>query len=186
LDQGRAYPAIFLPADHNSVCRQIDQIAFALGRTETYLVAQANSGDTVRMHYSGKLTDGSLFDSSEGGDPLEFKIGENTIIPKLEASVIGMAVGDKATIDVGFAEAYGPRSEDAVQAVERSMIPDEVDLTVGGQLQATAPDGKQLILTVLEVNEESVRLDGNHPLAGQDLVFDIELVEILAAQATGL
>jgi len=142
-------------------------------------MTKADEGDTVRIHYSGKLTDGTLFDSSDGGDPLEFKIGENTIIPKLEASVAGMIVGDKATIDIKSAEAYGPRMDEAVQSVERSMIPDEVDLTVGGQLQATAPDGKQLILTVLEVNDEMVMLDGNHPLAGQDLVFDIELVEIV-------
>ena len=142
-------------------------------------MTKAGEGDTVRIHYSGKLPDGTLFDSSDGGDPLEFKIGENTIIPKLEASVVGMIVGDKATIDIKSAEAYGPRIDEAVQSVERSMIPDEVDLTVGGQLQATAPDGKQLILTVLEVNDEMVMLDGNHPLAGQDLVFDIELVEIV-------
>jgi peptidylprolyl isomerase len=144
-------------------------------------MAQANQGDIVRIHYSGKLTDGTLFDSSDGGDPLEFKIGENTIIPKLEASVVGMNVGDQATIEIGSAEAYGPRMDDAVQTVERSMIPDGVDLAIGGQLQATAPDGKQLILTVLEVTAETVKLDGNHPLAGQDLVFDIELVEIVIA-----
>ena len=144
-------------------------------------MTQANSGDTVRIHYSGKLTDGTLFDSSEGGDPLEFKIGENTIIPTLEISVVGMSIGDKSTVNIAFADAYGPRMDDAVQTVERSMIPDEVDLTIGGQLQATAPDGKQLILTVLEVNDENVLLDGNHPLAGQDLIFDIELVEIVAA-----
>ena len=144
-------------------------------------MAQANQGDIVRIHYSGKLTDGTLFDSSDGGDPLEFKIGENTIIPKLEASVVGMIVGDKATIEIEFADAYGPRLDEAVQTVERSMIPCEVDLTIGGQLQATAPDGKQLILTVLEVSDEMVTLDGNHPLSGQDLVFDIELVEIVVA-----
>ena len=144
-------------------------------------MAEANQGDIVRIHYSGKLTDGTLFDSSDGGDPLEFKIGENTIIPKLEASVVGMIVGDKATIEIEFADAYGPRMDEAVQTVERSMIPDEVDLTIGGQLQATAPGGKQLILTVLEVSDEMVTLDGNHPLSGQDLVFDIELVEIVVA-----
>ena len=144
-------------------------------------MAQANQGDTVRIHYSGKLTDGTLFDSSDGGNPLEFKIGENTIIPKLEASVVGMVVGDMATIEIEFADAYGPRLDEAVQTVERSMFPDEVDLTIGGQLQATAPDGKQLILTVLEVSDEMVTLDGNHPLSGQDLVFDIELVEIVVA-----
>ncbi|MDA1325415.1 MAG: peptidylprolyl isomerase [Proteobacteria bacterium] len=144
-------------------------------------MTQANEGDTVRIHYSGKLTDGTLFDSSAGSDPLEFKIGDNTIIPKLEASVVGMTVGDKAIIEIDATDAYGPRLEEAVQNVERSMIPDEVDLTVGGQLQATAPDGKQLILTVLEVNEEIVKLDGNHPLAGENLVFDIELVDIIIA-----
>ena len=142
-------------------------------------MAQANNGDTVRIHYSGKLKDGTLFDSSDGGDPLEFKIGENTIIPKLEASVVGMTVGDDATIEIDAVDAYGLRVDEAVQSVERSMIPDEVDLTVGAQLQATAPDGKQLILTVLEVNDVNVTLDGNHPLAGEDLVFDIELVEIV-------
>ncbi|MDC0033609.1 peptidylprolyl isomerase [Alphaproteobacteria bacterium] len=142
-------------------------------------MVQANHGDTVRIHYSGKLTDGTMFDTSNGGDPLQFKIGENTVIPKLEVSVVGMNVGDKATIDIETTEAYGPRVDEAIQNVERSMIPDEVDLTVGAQLQATAPDGKQLILTVLEVNENTVRLDGNHPLAGENLVFDIELVEII-------
>ena len=144
-------------------------------------MSQASDGDTVRIHYRGKLTDGTLFDSSDGGDPLEFKIGENTIIPKLEASVIGMSEGDKATVAIDAADAYGPRMDEAVQTVERTMIPDEVDLTVGRQLQATAPNGNQLILTVVEVNEQTVTLDGNHPLAGQDLVFDIELVEIIAA-----
>jgi peptidylprolyl isomerase len=144
-------------------------------------MTQANEGDTVRIHYSGKLTDGTLFDSSAGNDPLEFKIGDNTIIPKLEASVVGMTVGDKAIVEIDADDAYGPRLEEAVQNVERSMIPDEVDLTVGGQLQATAPDGKQLILTVLEVDDETVKLDGNHPLAGENLVFDIELVDIIIA-----
>ena len=144
-------------------------------------MTQANEGDTVRIHYSGKLTDGTLFDSSSGSDPLEFKIGTNTIIPKLEASVVGMTVGDKAVIEIDADDAYGPRLEEAVQNVERSMIPDEVDLTVGGQLQATAPDGKQLILTVVEVNDETVTLDGNHPLAGENLVFNIELVDIIIA-----
>jgi peptidylprolyl isomerase len=144
-------------------------------------MSQANDGDTVKIHYSGKLTDGTLFDSSDGRDPLEFKIGENTIIPKLEESVVGMTVGDKATVTIDAADAYGPRMDEAVQTVERTMIPDEVDLTVGRQLQATAPNGNQLVLTVVEVNEQTVTLDGNHPLAGQDLVFDIELVEIIAA-----
>lgn len=144
-------------------------------------MAQANSGDTVRITYTGKLTDGTVFDSSEERDPLEFKIGENTIIPTLEASVIGMAVGDKATVDVTAENAYGPHQPEAIQTVERSMIPTEVDLTIGAQLQATAPDGQVLVLTVAAIEDTTVTLDGNHPLAGQDLSFDIELLEIVAA-----
>jgi peptidylprolyl isomerase len=146
-------------------------------------MTQANSGDTVRITYTGKLTNGTVFDSSEGRDPLEFKIGENTIIPTLEASVVGMSVGDKATVDVTAENAYGPHQPDAVQTVERSMIPAEVDLTIGAQLQATAPDGQVLVLTVAEIEDTTVTLDGNHPLAGQDLSFDIELAEIVAAGA---
>lgn len=144
-------------------------------------MAQAKSGDTVRIHYTGTLEDGTKFDSSEGRDPLEFKIGENTIIPTLEASVVGMTEGDKATVSIAAADAYGPRQPDAIQTVERSMIPENVDVTVGNQLQATAPNGQQLLLTVTASTETTVTLDGNHPLAGEDLTFDIELVEIIAA-----
>jgi len=143
-------------------------------------MAQANSGDTVKIAYTGKLNDGTVFDSSEGRDPLEFVIGENTIIPTLEASVIGMSIGDKATVEVTAENAYGPHQPDAIQTVERSMIPAEVELAIGAQLQATAPDGQVLVLTVAAIEETTVTLDGNHPLAGQDLTFDIELMEVLA------
>ena len=146
-----------------------------------HTMAQANSGDTVKIAYTGKLNDGTVFDSSEGRDPLEFVIGENTIIPTLEASVIGMSIGDKATVEVTAENAYGPHQPDAIQTVERSMIPAEVELAIGAQLQATAPDGQVLVLTVSAVEETTVTLDGNHPLAGQDLTFDIELMEIVAA-----
>jgi peptidylprolyl isomerase len=144
-------------------------------------MAQANSGDTVKIAYTGKLNDGTVFDSSEGRDPLEFVIGENTIIPTLEASVIGMSIGDKATVEVTAENAYGPHQPDAIQTVERSMIPAEVELAIGAQLQATAPDGQVLVLTVAAIEETTVTLDGNHPLAGQDLTFDIELMEVVAA-----
>ena len=144
-------------------------------------MAQANSGDTVKITYTGKLNDGTVFDTSEGRDPLEFVIGENTIIPTLEASVIGMNIGDKATVEVTAENAYGPHQPDAIQTVERSMIPAEVELAIGAQLQATAPDGQVLVLTVASIEATTVTLDGNHPLAGQDLTFDIELMEIDAA-----
>jgi peptidylprolyl isomerase len=143
-------------------------------------MAQANDGDTVKIHYTGKLTDGTVFDSSEGRDPLEFKIGEKNIIPELEVSVVGMSVGDKATVEIEAENAYGPRVDEAIQTVERSVIPPEVELAVGGQLQATAPNGQDLVFVVIEMDDETVKLDGNHPLAGQDLVFDIELVEVVA------
>jgi peptidylprolyl isomerase len=144
-------------------------------------MVQANSGDTVKITYTGKLNDGTVFDSSEGRDPLEFVIGENTIIPTLEASVIGMNIGDKATVEVTAENAYGPHQPDAIQTVQRSMIPAEVELAIGAQLQATAPDGQVLVLTVASIEATTVTLDGNHPLAGQDLTFDIELMEVDAA-----
>ena len=143
-------------------------------------MAQANIGDTVRIHYSGKLKDGTIFDSSDGRDPLEFKIGDNKIIPDLEASIVGMAVGDTADVEIPADKAYGPHQPNAVQSVERSMIPEGIDLTIGGQLQATGPDGQTLVLTVVKVDDATVTLDGNHPLAGEDLFFNVELVEILA------
>ena len=143
-------------------------------------MTQANTGDTVQIHYSGKLNDGTVFDFSDGKSPLEFKIGENTVIPHLEQSVIGMTIGDKATVEINAENAYGPHQTDAIQTVDRSMIPQEVDLTVGSQLQATTPDDQTLLLTVAAVVDTTVTLDGNHPLAGQDLTFDIELVGIVA------
>ena len=94
-------------------------------------MAQANIGDTVRIHYSGKLKDGTIFDSSDGRDPLEFKIGDNKIIPDLEASIVGMAVGDTADVEIPADKAYGPHQPNAVQSVERSMIPEGIDLTIG-------------------------------------------------------
>jgi peptidylprolyl isomerase len=138
----------------------------------------AKSGDTVKLHYTGTLDDGTQFDSSVGRDPLEFKIGEGTIIPTLETSVIGMIAGDTQTVRIDAEDAYGLHHEEAIQTVERSMIPEDVEVTLGSQLQATAPDGQQLLLIVTVIEDDQVTLDANHPLAGQDLTFDIELVAI--------
>lgn len=143
-------------------------------------MAQASNGDTVKIHYNGKLDDGTVFDSSEGRDPLEFKIGDGKIIPTVEQSVVGLAVGDSTTVEVAAADAYGPHRPEAIQTVERSAIPEGVDVTLGSQLQATTPNGDTMVLTVVEADDASVTLDGNHPLAGKDLTFEIELVEILA------
>jgi len=143
-------------------------------------MAQAAIGDTVHIHYSGKLKDGTVFDSSEGRDPLQFTIGEKTIIPKLEESVVGMETGDTATVEIAADDAYGPHRPDAVQTVERTMIPEHIDLAVGNQLQATTQNGQTVVLTVRDVNDATVTLDGNHPLAGEDLIFEIEIVEIVS------
>lgn len=143
-------------------------------------MSQAKTGDTVRIHYTGTLTDGTEFDSSSGRDPLEFTIGEGQIIPGLERQIEGMAVGDTKTVTIESGEAYGPRHEEAIHEVAREQIPDTVELQVGIELQASGQNGQVLRLRVVEVGDETVKLDANHPLAGEDLVFAVELVEIAA------
>jgi peptidylprolyl isomerase len=142
-------------------------------------MAEAAIGDTVHIHYNGKLKDGTVFDSSEGRDPLQFTIGEKSIIPKLEEAVVGMATGDTATVEIEAADAYGPHRPEAIQTVERSMIPANIDLTIGNQLQATTQEGQPVVRPVRDANDSTVTLDGNHPLAGEDLLFEIQLVEIV-------
>jgi peptidylprolyl isomerase len=141
-------------------------------------MSQVKSGDTVRIHYTGTLTDGQTFDSSEGRDPLEFTIGSGQIIPGLEAALPGMTVGDKKTVEVPADEAYGQPDPNAQQAVPRGEIPDDIPLDLGTQLQVQTPQGQVMPVTVVDVTEEQVTLDANHPLAGKDLTFNIELVEI--------
>jgi peptidylprolyl isomerase len=145
-------------------------------------MVQATNGDIVRINYTGKLADGTVFDTSEaeGREPLSFRLGENMVLPKLEAEILGMAAGDKKTVAIEANDAYGPHQEQAIQQVERSQIPDDVDLTVGNALQATGPDGQVVPLRVIAADETTVTLDANHPLAGHDLTFDVELVEIVA------
>ena len=144
-------------------------------------MSQASDGDTVKINYTGKLDSGDVFDTSEGRAPLEFTIGQNTIIPTLESAVVGMAEGDTATVAIAAADAYGQRSPEAIQKVERSAIPEGIELATGTQLQASDGAGNQMLLTVVELDEETVTLDGNHPLAGENLTFEIELVEIVSA-----
>ena len=141
-------------------------------------MTQAKSGDTVRIHYTGTLDDGSIFDSSEGRDPLEFALGSGQVIPGFDTGVTGMAVGDNKTINIPCAEAYGEVIEEAKQVVSREHIPADIPLDLGTQLQMQAPNGQAMTVTVAEVDDESVTLDGNHPLAGKDLTFALELVSI--------
>jgi FKBP-type peptidyl-prolyl cis-trans isomerase 2 len=141
-------------------------------------MTQVKSGDTVAIHYTGTLLDGSTFDSSDGREPLEFVVGSGQIIPGLDVALPGMAVGDKKVVKIGSEDAYGPLNPEMRQAVPREGIPADIPLEVGTQLQMQTPDGQAMPVMVVEVDEATVTLDANHPLAGKDLQFDIELVKI--------
>jgi len=141
-------------------------------------MTQVKAGDNVQIHYVGTLADGSTFDSSEGRDPLAFEVGSGQIIPGLDVAMPGMAVGDKKVVDVPSEQAYGPAHPEAVQAVPRGDIPDNIPLELGTQLQVQTPDGNAMTVTVTGLSDEEVTLDANHPLAGKDLTFAIELVAI--------
>ncbi len=140
---------------------------------------QAKSGDKVRVHYTGRLDEGTQFDSSSGSDPLEFELGAGQVIPGFENAVTGMNPGDKVTVTIPCDEAYGPHRDEMVLEAPRSEIPSELDPQVGQQLQLQHPSGQAIPVVITEVAEETITLDGNHPLAGQDLTFDLELVEIV-------
>ena len=144
-------------------------------------MTEAKMGDVVRINYTGRLTDGSQFDSSTGKEPLEFTIGLGQVIKGLEAEVAGMTPGDKNTVTIPCDLAYGQHRPEAIQNLDRSKVPAGIDVRVGTQLQARTSEGGLIPITVVELDEKSVKVDANHPLAGQDLVFDVELVEIVQA-----
>ena len=141
-------------------------------------MSEAQTGDTVRIHYTGTLTDGTTFDSSHGRDPLEFTVGSGEIIPGLDKAIAGMTVGDEKKVEIPAAEAYGDRDPQAMQQVPRDAIPENIDLQKGLQLQMQTPQGQVIPVTVTDISDDEVTLDANHQLAGQDLVFDVQLVEI--------
>jgi len=145
-------------------------------------MAQVKAGDTVHLHYTGTLLDGSTFDSSAGRDPLQFVVGSGQIIPGLDVAIPGMTVGDKKVVKIGADDAYGQLNPEMRQSVPREGIPADIPLEVGTQLQMQTPDGQAMPVTVVEVDEATVTLDANHPLAGKDLQFDIELMKIDAAE----
>jgi peptidylprolyl isomerase len=141
-------------------------------------MAQAQNGDKVKVHYTGKLDDGSVFDSSEGREPLEFTVGEGQVIPGFEEGIVGMEPGDAKTLNVPSEQAYGPHRPEGIFEIERSEIPPSIPLQEGMRLQATQQGGRTVELTVVEFDDSKVKLDSNHPLAGRDLTFEIQLVEI--------
>ena len=142
---------------------------------------QAKTGDVVRVHYTGRLTDGTLFDSSEGREPLEFTIGAGQMIKGFDSGVLGMAVGEKMTLEIAPTEAYGECDEEAIIEFPAANIPEDMQLEPGMQLTLRNQFGQPIPVIVLEVKEEIVVMDANHMLAGKDLVFDVELVEIKEA-----
>lgn len=142
-------------------------------------MSKVKDGDTVKVHYTGKLEDGSVFDSSVERDPLEVTLGEGKLIPGFENAVVGLAVGDKTSASIASTDAYGERREDLEVSIERDQLPEEIEPEVGMQLQLNQPNGQPVPVQIIKVEDENITIDANHPLAGKDLTFDIELVEIV-------
>ena len=142
-------------------------------------MAQAKNGDTVKVDYTGKLDDGSIFDASEGRDPLQFTLGAGELIPGFEQAVLGMSVGETKTVKIDSEQAYGPYRDDMRMDVPRDKFPADIDPELGQQLQLRNADGSSLVVTITEISDANITIDANHPLAGKDLTFEIQLVEIL-------
>ena len=143
---------------------------------------QVKSGDKIKVHYHGRLTNGETFDKSEGREPLEFEVGSGMVIKGFDDGVTGMAVGDKKTINIPFVEAYGPKNPDMIIDMPKDRFPKDMEIEVGMPLSMSDGQGQQFQVVVAEVQEEVVILDANHPLAGEDLIFDLELVEIIGSK----
>lgn len=141
-------------------------------------MAAAKKGDKVAVHYTGRLKDGTQFDSSAGREPLAFEVGAGQMIKGFDAAVDGMAVGDKVTVEIPAAEAYGEANPQLIIDVPRTNLPPDLNPQVGMQLGMTQPNGQQVPVKVKEVHDDKVVIDANHDLAGQDLIFDIEMVSI--------
>ena len=141
-------------------------------------MGKAKSGDTVSVHYTGKLKDGTVFDSSDGRDPLKVELGSNQVITGFEEAVVGMAEGESKSVDIPVDKAYGPRQDRLVATVSKSQIPADLKPEVGQTLNVQQEGGQQLRVVVTEVTDDGMTIDANHPLAGEDLTFEIELVSI--------
>ena len=141
-------------------------------------MSQAKSGNTVKIHYTGTLDDGTEFDSSAGREPLEFALGSSQVIPGFDNAVDGMTVGESKTVTIPAEEAYGERHDQLIQQVPQTSLPEDMKPEIGMQLQSQSPDGQIANLVITAVEVESITVDANHPLAGQALTFAIELVEI--------
>lgn len=141
-------------------------------------MSQVKQNDTVKVHYTGKLTDGQVFDSSIEREPIEFTLGQGQLIPGFEEGVLNMKVNEKKTVTIPHTEAYGEVNEDLFHEIPKDQLPQEIKPEVGMGLVSKNPDGSERQLLVAEVKDNSIIVDANHPLAGKDLIFELEVVEI--------
>ena len=147
-------------------------------------MSQVKENNTVKVNYTGKLSDGQVFDTSEGKEPMEFTLGQGQLIPCFEKGLIDMKLNEKKTITISKEEAYGEINNDLIQEVEKTQLPQDMTPEVGMGLVSKTPDGQEMNLLVVEVREESIVIDGNHPLAGKELIFDLEVVAIKDTEIT--
>lgn len=142
-------------------------------------MSQAKQGDTVKVNYTGRLGDGTIFDTSVNRHPLQFTLGKGQLIAGFEKAVLGMSAGEKKTVVLPVEEAYGARREESVVAMDRKNLPSDVNPQVGQRLEITQTDNQTVLVTVTDISETTITLDANHPLAGKALTFDIELLNIM-------
>jgi len=141
-------------------------------------MSQVKENNTIKVNYTGKLSNGQIFDTSEGKEPIEFVLGQGRLIPGFEKGLIDMKLNEKKTIEIAKDQAYGDVNDNLIQEVKKTELPQDMEPKVGMGLVSKSPDGQEINLMVVEVKEESIVIDGNHPLAGHDLIFDVEVVEI--------
>jgi peptidylprolyl isomerase len=145
-------------------------------------MAKAKEGDTVKVYFTGTLEDGTIFGQTHEDEPFEFTIGEKSVLPKFEGAVIGMKEGENKTVLIASEDAYGPRDEKRVFTAEKSEIPDHITPEIGKKIQVQMGSGEMAIITVLDVSEDKVTFDANDPLAGEELTFEIKLLEIVQTE----
>jgi peptidylprolyl isomerase len=145
---------------------------------EEVFMSKVKDGDTVKVHYTGKLENGEVFDTSREQEPFEFTVGKQAVIPGFEKGVVGMEVGDTKTIEIPPEEAYGAKQDQLVVEVNKSEFPDDITPAIGQRLQIRQQDGNPIVVTITDLTEDIITLDANHPLAGYTLFFDVELVDI--------
>ena len=141
-------------------------------------MAQSKKGDTVKVHYTGSLEDGTVFDSSEGKDPLNVTLGSGAVIPGFDAALTGMETGEKKTVTIPYEKAYGPHNAEMVMQIPITQVPEDMSPEIGDKMQVGGADGEVMAVTVLDITDDFIVLDANPPLAGQNLTFALELVAI--------